>query len=77
MADEQPPALTPNDLAGFEVRLNEPGGQHWEGVIDEQGRFRATDGSALPAPGKYELSFRKKGATAWGNAAELPELEVE
>jgi hypothetical protein len=67
---------TLDDLDGYEVRLNEPGGRHFEGELHQgMADVRDLDGKR-PPPGTYELSFRPKGSTGWANDARLPTIEV-
>lgn len=67
---------TLNDLDGYEIRLNEPGGRHFEGTLkDGMADVRDLDGKPPPA-GRYELSFRPAGAIGWANYYRLPTLDV-
>lgn len=64
------------DLEGMDVRLNEPGGRHFEGVL-HNGYFDVFDADREPPPpGVYELAFREHGTTAWANDARLPTVEL-
>jgi hypothetical protein len=76
MTEASDPERTLDDLAGFDIRLNAPGGAHFEGRLDGDGHFVPADGTPAPGHGRYEISFRAPGRTAWMNDARLEFLEL-
>lgn len=68
--------LTLDDLEGCEVRLNVPGGAHFEGTFKDGTWFVYDAGGKHPPAGTYELSFRAPGTEPWHNDAKLPTVDL-